>query len=293
MRPEQIADIRQPSDPAIHPAGGRGAFVVKQMDLDDDWYVSAIWQWDGDGCSPFTAGPADTAPRWSPDGTMLAFLRAPDPSQKPQLAVMPADGGEPLILTDFELGVTEVEWSPDGSRMAVVAAEYVPELQGLDQEERERRARRITSLPFRWDNKGWIHDRRHHAWIIDPSGETDAVCLTPGDHNETGVVWSPDSSEIAFLSPRHEAYGLESGTQVYTVGFGGGEATLRAEVGSWADLSFDGSGRLYAGGNPDHWDHPSTTRLYRLDADGAVALTQQLDRNVVVPAPPTTPSGPQ
>ena len=293
VRPEQIADIRQPSDPAMHPNGGRAAFVVKQMDLEDDWYVNVIWQWDGTTCSPFTAGPADTSPRWSPDGTRLAFLRAEDPAAKPQVAVMPADGGEPVVLTDFELGVKEIQWSPDGTHLAVVAAEYVPELQDLEDEERDRRARRITSLPFRWDNKGWIHDRRDHVWLVDPDGGREPVCITPGEHNEIGIVWSPDSSEVAFLSSRHDRYGLESGTEVYTVGLSGGEPTMRADVGGWAVLSFDSAGHLYAGGNPDHWDHPSTSRLYRLDSDGAVVLTAGLDRNVVVPAPPTAPAGPQ
>lgn len=293
LHPEQLAAIRQPTSPRIHPAGNRVAFVIKQIDLEDDWYVNQIWMWDEDDAVPFTAGPADKAPLWAPDGHELAFLRAPDPGEKSQLAVMPADGGEPTVLTDFELGVKELAWSPDGSQIAVVATEWIPELQGLEEEERQRRARRITRLPFRADNRGWTHDRRDHIWLIDAASDAPPTCLTPGDHDESSIVWSPDGAEIAFLSPRHPQAGLESGRQVFTVGKSGGEAVARTETGEWVDLSFDRAGHLYATGHPDRWAYPTTMGLYRLDDDGAVALTADLDRNVVFPIPPTEPAGPQ
>ena len=263
--------------------------MVKQMDLDEDWHVSEIWRWNGDVAAPFTAGKADKSPRWSPDGSQLAFLRAPDPNSPFQVAVMPTDGGEPRVITDFALGVTELEWSPDGRTLAVIAKTWSDDYADLDEAERERRPRRIGRLPFRWDNMGWTHDRRTHVWVVDPLGGEEARCLTPGDHNETGMVWSPDSNEIAFLSPRHPEHGLEAGTQAFTVPATGGEVVARSETGGWEQLSFDKDGNLYAAGNPDRWDYPSISRLYRLDADGPVVLTADFDRNVVVPAPPTDP----
>jgi len=291
VRPEQITEIRKPSDPNLHPSGIQVAFVVEQMDLDSDHYVRQIWRWDGEKASPFTAGKADTSPRWSPDGSSLAFLRAPEPGGKSQVAVMPTDGGEPKVITEFDLGVTEIRWSPDGLHLAVVAKEWIGDGVDLDDDERERRPRRITRLPFRGDNIGWIHDRRTHIWLIDPAGDDPGKCLTPGDYNETGIVWSPDGSEIAFVSPRHPEFGLESGAQVFTVGVGGGEVTERSDVGLWADLSFDPGGRLYGVGTPDRWGYPTTLCLYRFDADGAVLLTGDVDRNLSVPTP--APPGPQ
>ncbi len=293
MRPEQIADIRQPSDPNQHPDGVQIAFVVAQMDLEADHYVTRIWRFDGSSAAPFTAGKADKTPRWSPDGSTLAFLRAPEPGGKYQVAVMPTAGGEPTVVTDFELGVSDLAWSPDGQHLAIVAREWVSDLTDIDDDERTRRPRRITRLPFRGDNVGWTHDRRNHVWLLDPTGAADLRCLTPGDHNESGIVWSPDSSEIAFVSPRHADFGLESGTQVFTVGIGGGEATLRSDVGIWGDLSFDPDGHLYGIGTPDRWGYPDVMKLYRFDSDGAVLLTGDFDRNLSVPAPVTSPPGPQ
>ncbi len=293
MRPEQIADIRNPSDPNLHPDNSQIAFVVAQLDLEADWTATQIWRWDGTSVAPFTAGKADKSPRWSPDGSVLAFLRAPEPGGKFQVAVMPTGGGEPTVITDFSLGVSELEWSPDGRHLAVVAREWTPEWADLEDDERNRRPRRIDRLPFRANNIGWTHDRRDHLWLIDPAQVADPLCLTPGDYDETGIAWSPDATEVAFLSPRHPEFGLESGNHVFTVGVGGGEVSVRSEVGMWSNLSFDGAGRLYGVGTPDHWGHPTTLSLYRFDSDGAVALTGDFDRNLAVPAPVTAPAGPQ
>lgn len=293
MRPEQIADIRQPSDPNLHPNGELVAFVVRQMDLAADWYASRIWRWDGDTAAPFTSGLADKAPRWSPDGAQLAFLRAADPDAKFQVAVMPSFGGEPELLTEFALGAREVQWSPDGRHLAVVARTWIDELANLDDTERARRPRRVARLPYRADNEGWAHDWRDHVWLVDPTGQSDPRCLTPGNFHETGIAWSPDGTEVAFLSSRHPEYGLESGNQVFTVGVSGGEVVARSGIGLWDIVSFDKSGRLYTGGVPDRWGYPDTMPLYRLDPDGAMALTADLDRNFVVPATATAPAAPQ
>ena len=70
------------------------------------------------GGSP--AAPATRRPRWSPDGSRLAFLRAQDGA--PQVWLLPADGGEPEQVTDLPLGAGAPVWSPDGSRIAFTAA---------------------------------------------------------------------------------------------------------------------------------------------------------------------------
>ena len=43
-------------------------------------------------------------PRWSPDGTQLAFVRRPESGKPPQLQVLPLAGGEARALTKLEKG---------------------------------------------------------------------------------------------------------------------------------------------------------------------------------------------
>ncbi len=293
MRPDQLGDYQVPSDPRIHPDGTSVAFVVTRMDLDEDRYVRRIWLWDGTSARPLTAGPHDTRPRWSPDGSRLAFLRkTADDDAKPQLAVLPLAGGDATVVTDFELGVTEAEWSPHGSSLAVVAAEWADEFAGMDAEQRKRRPRRFTRIPYRWDNLGWVGERRNHIWLVDPAGESPPRCLTPGDDNEGGIAWHPEGTEIAFSSARHETRELDPGTQIFSVDVGSGDVTERAPVGTWELIGYDRSGRMYAAGDPDPWALPGVPALRRIDSD-LTSLTGHLDRSIASFSPPIAPAGPQ
>lgn len=291
MRPDQLAELRIPSDPRVAP-DGRVAFVVTEVDLAEDRYVRTIWLWDGHRARRLTRGPGDTAPRWSPDGRRLAFLRADDGVA--QVAVLSLEGGEAETITDFALGVDELAWSPDGGRIAVVATTWTDEWDGLDAAERRRRPRRIDRLPYRADGRGWTHDRRRHLWVVYPDQTEDPLLVTPGDFDESQPAWSPDGSELAFVSARHATRGLDPGNQVWTVPAIGGEPTARVEVGIWSHPSYDPAGRLHVLGIPDPDRHPDVAPLWRLDDDGVpVCLTGHLDRSHVPFVPPIAPAGPR
>jgi len=294
VRPDQLSRYRQVTDPRIHPDGERVAFVVGQMNLDDDRYEGRIWLWDGAAARPLTSGPADASPRWSPDGSRLAFLRKREEDGGPQVAVLPVDGGEAEVVSAFALGVSQAEWAPDGSQIAAIATTWIDEFADLEDEDRSQQVRRITRFPYRGDNLGWTHDRRQHLYLLDPARASDPVCLTPGDYNESDVVWSPSGDVLAFASARHEKRGLDPGSQVWTIPTVGGAPEARTKVGIWGPPSYDRRGCLYAAGRPDRWAFPDVHPLNRLEDDGTVVpLTEQLDRNLETFAPPLQPGGPQ
>jgi len=295
MRPDQLGDYATPSDPRIHPDGSRAAFVVTRMDLDKDRYDKRIWLWDGETARAFTAGPGDVSPRWSPDGGRLAFLRASGEKRAPaQVAVLSVDGGEAEMVTELEGGVVELAWSPDGTRLAVVAWEYLDGWQGLTQEEREAKPKRITRLPFRFDNIGRLDHRRRHVFIVDPAGNEPPVPVTSGDYHDTEVVWHPSGARLAFTSARHGDRGLDGGTQIWEVAVDGGTPTAATEVGLWELPTYDRDGTLHFIGRPELWSHPSIYPLWRREDDGLLTdLTGDLDRNIHPFAPPVTPAGPR
>jgi dipeptidyl aminopeptidase/acylaminoacyl peptidase len=294
VEPGDLDKYRVPSDPRLHPDGRRVAFVVTRMDLEEDRYERSIWLWDGTEARPLTSGTGDRMPRWSPDGTRLAFLRAGQAKgDVPQVAVLRADGGEATVVTDFSLGAREVAWSPDGSSLAVVGVEWAGEWADLDEEERARRPRRITRMGYRADDAGWSHDRRSHVYLVDPAGGADARCLTPGEFDESGVAWHPDGSELAFLSARHETRGIDHGTRVWAVPAAGGAAVARTPVGWWSEVTYAPDGALHAVGDPDRWRFPDVFPLRREAAGEWVEVVPGLDRSLVAHAPPVAPSGPQ
>ncbi len=278
MTPDQLEQINTPSDPRLSPDGTRVAFVVSTPNLDEDRYDRYVWVEN----ERFTAGPGDTAPRWSPDGSKLALLRAVD-GEPAQAAVIPAAGGEASIVTSFDRGVEAMEWSPDGNRLVVVAVTYTEEWSDLDDDERKRKPRRLTTVPYRFDTRsgGWIHDRKRHLWIVDPFAEEEPRCLTPGHFDEDFPAWSPDGTKIAFISDREIHRGLVPGNDVWEVDVESGELSRVTERGVWSFVSYRPDGALHLLGSTKS-TYPTDDYLHRRADDGALTdLTGHLDRGSV------------
>ncbi|MGH7368902.1 MAG: TolB family protein, partial [Candidatus Rokuibacteriota bacterium] len=92
MVPQDLTRIRFVSDPQISPDGRAVAFVVTTLSEEKDEYLSNIWLVAAAGGEPrrFTTGSRrDTSPRWSPDGSRLAFVSEREAEKKGQLYVMP------------------------------------------------------------------------------------------------------------------------------------------------------------------------------------------------------------
>lgn len=292
MQPADLAHLNLPSDPQISPDGEKVAFVVSQPDLDADRYHRTIWLWDGATVRQFTSGPFDFNPRWSPDGRRLAFLRGGSaPEDRPQVAVMEVAGGEALVLTSLELGFEEVEWSPDGSTLAAVGITYTDDWADLDREERTRRPRLIKDLPFRFDNLGWIHDRKRHIWLLDSNGSTAPTCLTEGGFDERFIAWKPDGSAIGFTTDRSGRRAFEDGSDLFEVDITSGDMARIGERGMWSFVSYRPDGVAHAIGDPDPSAWPALISAWRLDDE--TDLTGHLDRNIFTMTLGTAPRGPQ
>ena len=278
MTPDQLASVNVPSDPRLSPDGTHVAFVVSTPNLEEDRYDRSIWMEN----EQFSAGQGDTAPRWSPDGTRLAFLRSVD-DEPNQVAVIPADGGEAKVVTAFEKGVEGLEWSPSGDRLVVVAVTFVDDWAELDDDERTRRPRRLTRVPYRFDTRsgGWTHDRRRHLWLIDPTGENEPRCLTPGEFDEEFPAWSPRGERIAFISDRDPGQGLVSGNDVWEVDADTSDISQVTERGLWAFVSYRPDGVLHLLGSTES-KYPADAHLHRREDDGSLTnLTGHLDRGSV------------
>ena len=292
MVPEDLSGFATPSDPQLHPDGIRIAFVVSRMNLDEDRYDRQIWIWDGTGARSFTHGPADTRPRWSPGGDSLAFLRASGKEgEHAQVAVMPAAGGEATVLTSFPLGVTEAEWAPDGSALAVIGSDWTEEWSGLDDDERRRRPKRVSGSGYRFDTQGWLADRTTSVYLVDLSGAGPRR-LTSG-YRDGGLAWRPDGRAIGFMSARHDRAHIDSGAQAWEIKVSGGEAAALVPVGHWESLHYAPDGTRYLIGLPGLWDYPGTFGVHRLDGEGTVPVAADLDRSFSPPSPVVSPGGPQ
>ncbi|HEY2176203.1 MAG TPA: S9 family peptidase [Mycobacteriales bacterium] len=220
MKPADLGLLRIPGLPTLSPDGSRAVVTVARPDLDEDEYVSQLWLVHIDGDEPprqLTQGRSDAGPRFSPDGRFLAFVRKVKDG-KPQLYVMPTDGGEPRQVTDHPLGAGPAQWRPDSGALAYCAR--VPEdgrygtTEGVTPD--KERPRRITTLEYRRDGVGFLTDRRPHVFVVDPfADEPEPVQVTAGDFDDSDVTWSPDGSLLAFISRRHENAELDMRSDVF------------------------------------------------------------------------------
>jgi dipeptidyl aminopeptidase/acylaminoacyl peptidase len=222
MKPAEITNLHALGTPTVAPDGLFAIVPATRADLEADDYRGHLWIVPTDGsASPraFTTGWRDSAPAYSPDGAWLAFLRATGaegPGAKPQLYVMPTNGGEPRCLTEHTLGAGSPVWSPDSRKIAYVAR--VPDegryTGGRPDAEPPRR---IRTLQYREDNLGFFIDKRAHVFVVDPFADpaVEPSQTTSGDFDHAAVTWSPDGREVAFVSARHDSRDSDLVTDIW------------------------------------------------------------------------------
>jgi dipeptidyl aminopeptidase/acylaminoacyl peptidase len=271
-------------DPRLSPDGRTVAFVVTTVDEDENTYPSAIWLVPADGSSKprrFTFGKRrDASPRWSPDGTRLAFTSTRDNEKAAQLYVLPVGGGEAQKLTDLRESVDEITWSPDGSMIAFTSR--VRDDAYDEEDDRRREPRRITRLRYRLDSVGFTFDRPRRLFVVPSDGSGKPEQLLSGDFEESGPAWSPDSKRIAFSSARHRDWDTDLVNDIYLVSCKGGRPKrLTGTKDGVSSPSFSPDGKRIAYACTPDRNGTKHTQIAVLDlASGTqTILTKELDRN--------------
>ena len=129
MKPSDIAGLTSASDPQLSPDGRHVAYVVNRVDAEANAYTSQIWVVATSPSAvprPLTAGEhKDSQPRWSPDGTTIAFAssRKDDKGKKrATLHLLPFEvPGETVLVAEGNEPFGDLTFSPDGSMLAVTA----------------------------------------------------------------------------------------------------------------------------------------------------------------------------
>lgn len=294
MTPADLYELTWANDPRVSPDGTKVAYVVATLDEGLNDYPSAIWIAALDASTPpmqlTTGTKRDLEPRWSPDGSAIAFCSTRD-GDTAQLYVIDVasgrtepDGAEVRRLTQLDEDVTGVKWAPDSRRIAFEArcrdAAYA------EKKDERRAPRRITRLQYKLDNVGWTTDRRQHIFVVDLASDAGPVQVTDGDFEDADPDWSPDGTEIAFVSGRHDDWDIDPHVDVFVVDAAGGEPRLVVSgdgIAGKPAWSPDGSMIAFEY-TPDVSSDPHHGQIATVPAAGGDArlLTTALDRNCAV-----------
>nr|BBH95350.1 peptidase [Thermogemmatispora argillosa] len=244
--PGETARLRWLEEYDLSSDGRRVAFVVREPVPGQSCPLRRIWLLEigeegGEAASeprPLSAGldmGEQYCPRWSPDGRRLAFLAKSSPGgndDKERLAlfVMAAEGGPARRLCMLPGGMSDLAWSPDGSRLAFLGYEQPkpeddPRVFGHEAERCQRLwtvyldeglPRPVTPQGLAIWEYAWSPDGRRFAvyfsegpelttWYRGQIGLVEAEGgplqqLTHLEHQASGLTWSPDGRRIAFVS---------------------------------------------------------------------------------------------
>lgn len=162
----------------------------------------------------FTRGEQnDSNPKFSPDGKLIAFLSSR--KGRPQLWLIPVDGGEAWQLTELKGSVTAFEWSPDSKK---IAFSFVPaDQETLDLEEKAGPGRKpdapkfrhITNFFYRLDGAGWLPKGKTEIHTVTVASGSTSKVFADEFHN-LNPTWSPDGQYIVFSSNKSENPELET-----------------------------------------------------------------------------------
>ncbi|CAN5827898.1 S9 family peptidase [soil metagenome] len=259
-QPADLYQLRVPTDVALSPDGSQVVFTQLEVNPQRDGYRTSLWLVPSDASAParrLTLGATeDCLPRWSPDGSTLAFLSNREgvlvkggasevagvdelsKESRRQVWLLPLAGGEARQVTRLERNVSEICWSPDSTRLCLVSGATTGQRSHEERapgEPPKRDAKLIDRLQYMLNGEGYIYEHPPKLWLLTvANGELRR--LTGGSSRDEQPAWSPDGSRIAFVSNRHRDPDLTWRQDIYRVAPDGGR--VERVTGGRGDRSF-------------------------------------------------------
>ncbi len=204
--------------------GKKYLFEEQKLNKKEDKYNSAIFLQSDEDAKPkqFSSGLSqDKSMKLSPNKELVAFLsQRGGEKEKPQLYIMPVDGGESIKYTTMANGVNSFNWSLDGKKIVFshrVSLEEqgdedkaqkekdkpqelsdidlkVKKLKNVEAEKKKVDPRVVRKIVYR-KGTSFMDDKINHFYILDL--ETRKTCrITNGEFNYISAVLSKDGTKV-------------------------------------------------------------------------------------------------
>jgi Dipeptidyl aminopeptidases/acylaminoacyl-peptidases len=278
-----LMKIANVGSPRISPDGTRVAYTVGEVktEKDKEWKtVTHIWVVSTagggvDATRQYTQGEKSaTAPEWSPDGTMLAFLTDRENDGERQVWMIRADGGEAWQVTSHKGGISTFHFSPDSKQLVLVSTDQP------GKEDEERKKVKDDTIVIDRDI------RMAHLWLWNIEKKEEKR-LTEGDFTVSDPQWSPDGTRISYTTRPTPKADDGSLSDVWVMNIASGEKKKIEDTPASSDnarWSPDGKWIAYTGVT-DMNASVSTTYLYLTPSTGGSPrqLTAKFDLDAGTP----------
>ena len=187
-----VFQLEYTDDVQISPDGSRIVYVRVSHDIMTDRARRNLWIVNSDGTNnrPLRSEAKNfMSPRWSPDGTRLAYVSAAEGS--PQLYVRWIDTGQTALLTNLVQAPNAIAWSADGKSIAftqLVPEKKPPLATPPEKPEGAQWAppvKVIDSVVYRADGEGYLEAGYQHVFVVSAEGGT------PRQLTESAATISP------------------------------------------------------------------------------------------------------
>src|SRR5215813_8399905 len=275
LTPEALLGLRHLSDLEFSPDATQLAFVATESPKGDQrprhiWLLNPAT---GAARQITYSEKAESSPKWSPDGKVLAFLSNRDANQ--QIYRISLSGGEAEPLTKGKRNISRFEWSHDGKRIAFIA----PDAKTEDEEKKEK-----DKDDARVADKD---EKRPRAWLLDVLTKVERP-LSPANVSVSELAWFPDDSSLALVATDHPESDRQT-DRIVRVSAAATDAktltplqTLLAPAGPFGDIQVSPSGNTISFiGSREDGPGPHDLWLLPVNVPAAKNLTSvSLDRAV-------------
>jgi dipeptidyl aminopeptidase/acylaminoacyl peptidase len=278
---EDLLSLPILNDPQLSPDGSQVVYTVTIADREANAYRTHLWIVPTDGGAPWqltTAGARDTGPRWSPDGTRIAFVS--DRGGEKQVWVIVTAGGEARALTPGGMSPSDLAWSPRGDWIAFVGKPVRGSRDDSD-------VRAISRVRYKQDGEGFWDGRWKQVFAV-PAGGGEVRQITQDDCDHLWPAWSPDGARIAYTANPDADADFTNVVDIWTVAVSDAGATASprrltrgpgpAQSPAWSP---DGLRIAYVAHDNSCWG-ATNWGVWTVPAEGGEprCLTAALDRSV-------------
>lgn len=167
------------------------------------------------------SGWSGSGPRWSPDGSMIAFFSTRDSANG--IWVVSLRRREPRFVASVEstnffitYAGESLSWSPDSKRIAYISATNETT---AEEGNKDKDPRVIDRIQYK-SRTAFSDDKRSHVWIVSIE-RPEPRQLTTGPFYDHAIAFSPSGNEILFVSNHEPDPDANNNSDIFAVDVGG------------------------------------------------------------------------